>query len=350
MKTVNSRILALSICLSPWLALQAQHEMPEPNWDRGLALKIVQQTETKTTLKPLFHKARNGENKELLAALSALQQDPVFLAPATDYLLFRFTLGLGDLDPDSVNMEILGFLSSYEAGALVAHDEHPRMGVPLFNIQAAAAGVRHGWDRQIARQDALNLMQGPADQWLSSYLSAGPAARRGFADALGFASAEQLRVLGNVALTRLDSSPELTVIAARAGLESGDFELLRQSILRGSSDQLPGILNAASRQLSTEQNIRLLEHALQQGSDTTAALAIAQLAPLHLDEPEVREMLFGTLANRNLGAAAALTLGASADPEIHDRLKSIASNQKGLAQQRASLAISTRQAGREGGR
>jgi len=74
-----------------------------------------------------------------------------------------------------------------------------------------------------------------------------------------------------------------------------------------------------------------------------AGLAIAQLAPDHLDQSEVREMLFSNLANRKLGAGAALVLGASADPEIQHRLANIAAQKTGLEQQRARLAISTRQ-------
>jgi hypothetical protein len=89
-----------------------------------------------------------------------------------------------------------------------------------------------------------------------------------------------------------------------------------------------------------------LEYSLQSGSETKAALAIAQLAPTLLDEPAVRKMLFSTLADRNLGAAAAMVLGASPDPGIQAQLSEIASNKKGLARQRAALAISTGQADR----
>jgi hypothetical protein len=161
-------------------------------------------------------------------------------------------------------------------------------------------------------------------------------------DALDFASVEQLHELGWSALAQLDSRPELTIITARAGLASGDYELVRQSVARGGGPDLPGILEAASHQLSVEESIGVLSHALQSGSDTRAALAIAQLAPVHLDEQTVQELLFNTLGNRNLGAAAALVLGASAAPEIQERLARIAAGKDGLLRQRATLAISTR--------
>jgi hypothetical protein len=336
------RKLALLIFLTATFAAHAGFPMQEPNWDRGLALQAARSADTQTMLKPLFQMARSGNNSDLLDSLHSIQTATDLSAPVRDYLLFSFTLGLADLDANSVSPEVLDFLSGYEAGTRVAHDEYPRMGVALFNLRAAAAGVRNSWDRQLASSRAQDLMQGPADQWLSSYLAASPGRRRGFVDTLDSAPADQLQALGHSALAQLDDKPELTVIAARAGLHTGDFELLRQTVARGSGAELPGILKDASRELSAEQIIKLLDQTLQEGSDTTAGLAIAQLAPAHLDQPEVREMLFSTLASRNLGAAAALVLGASKDPEIQQRLSKIAAQETGLERQRAILAISTR--------
>jgi len=220
------------------------------------------------------------------------------------------------------------------------------MVVPLFNIRAAAAGVQNSWDRQQAAARATSLLQKSPDQWIASYLEAGPAGRRGFVDSLDSASPGQLRELGWSALALLDEKPELTLVTASAAMNSGDFELLRQSISRGDGPGLSRVLETASREMSAEENINLLEHSLQLGSDTKAALAIAQLAPTLLDEPAVRKMLFSTLADRNLGAAAALVLGASSNPEIQAQLGEIASKKEGLARQRAEMAISTGRANR----
>lgn len=343
MQTSIIRKLALLICLTISFAIQAQIRMQEPNWDRGLALQAVRNSDTQAMLKPLFHMARSGNTNDLLDALHSIQTDSDLSAPVRDYLLFSFTLGLADLDADLVSPDVLNNLSGYQVRTRVAHDEYPSMGVALFNIRAAAAGVRHARDRQLASRRALELMRGPADQWLLSYRAEGISGRRGFVDVLEFTPADQVQTLGHSALAQIDAIPELTVIAARAGLQTGDFALLRESITRGGGTELPGILKSASGELSAEQNIRLLEHVLESGSDTVAGLAIAQLAPDHLDQAEVREMLFSSLANRKLGAGAALVLGASEDPEIQHRLTQIASQKTGLEQQRARLAISTRQ-------
>jgi len=349
MKAAIFRFLVVPFCLVTSLNLDAQRMMPEPNWDRALAVQTIRKTDTQAILKPLFQMALAGRNEELLYSLSAIRQDPGIPNPTRDYLVFSFALGLSDLDANAVSPEVMDFLSTYEALTLVAHDDHPAMAVPLFNIRAATAGVRNSWDRQQASARAVGLLLEPAAQWILSYLAANPAGRRGFVDALEFASTQQLRGLGWAALAHLDEKPELTLVAAQAGLDSGDFELLQQSISRGSGPGLPRVLEAASRKLSVEDSIGLLNYTLQLGSDTKAALAIAQLAPTHLDEPAVREMLFSTLASRNLGAAAALVLGASADPEIQARLSEIASKENGLAQQRAAWVISNRRADRESG-
>jgi len=350
MKPAFIRLLALLICLTPCLPLHGQATIPEPNWDRFLALQTIRETDTQDILKSLYQMARTGSKQKLLDSLSAINQDPGLPDPAKDYLVFRFTLGLSDLDANSVDHQVLEFLSGYEAHTLVAHDEHPTTGVPLFNIRAAASGVRNRWSRQEASVLSERLLQAPPDQWILSYLAASSVERRGFGDALDTASPEQLHVLGRAALHHLDDKPELTLIAARAGLDSGDMELLLQSISRGGGPDLPGILKAASAQLSSDESIDLLNHSLQLGSDAKAALAIAQLAPGQLDDTAVRDMLFNTLADRGLGASAALVLGASQKPEIQNRLKMIASDKDGLAAQRArtALAIGRLPAGKEG--
>jgi hypothetical protein len=338
--------LVVFFCLFSSQILSGQPMMPEPNWDRGMALQTVRETDAQPILKPLFQMARSGSNAKLLRTLSVIAQDPEIPAPARDYLVFNFALGLSDLDVNAVSPEVLQYLSAYQAHTLVAHEEHPGFAVPLFNVPAAAAGVRNRWDRQQASARAESLLQEPAERWIASYLAASPAGRRGFVDALEFASPEDLGRLGWSALPQLEENPGLTLVAARAGLDSGDFELLRQAISRGGGPDLSGILRASSRKLSAAESTELLAHSLQLGSDSKAALAIAHLAPAHLDQAAVRETLFSTLADRNLGAAAALVLGASADPEIQTRLRDIASKKDSPARQRAELAISVQRAGK----
>ncbi len=317
--------------------------MPEPNWDRTLALHTAQATDTQALLGPLFQLARTGDNAGLLAALSSIQQDAGLSAPARDYLIFSFLLGLSDMEVNSVDPQVLEYLFLYEVQTLVAHDDFAAVGVPLFNTRAAAAGVRHSWDWQLARDRAGLLIQTSSQQWVSSYLAASQIERRGMLDAMNLASISQLQELGWSALARLDEHADLTLIAAQAGLKTDDFALFQQAIIHGSGPGLPRILQTAASQLEADEAMELLGNSIRLSSASNAALVIAQLAPNHLGEPGVRELVFSTLSNQNLGAAASMVLGASSDPGIQRRLNEIAAGKDSLAQQRASLAIKTRQ-------
>jgi hypothetical protein len=349
MKSAFIRLMATLICLAPCLPLQGQTSAPEPNWDRAAAFQVIRETDTQHILKSLYQLTRSGSEQQLLNSLSTIDQDPGIPGPAKDYLMYKFALGLSDLDAGSVDHQVLDFLSRFEAHTFVPHDEHPAMAIPLFNIRAAASGARNRWSRQKASLLAENLLQESPERWLMSYLAASAVERRGFADALKFASAGQLITLGWTALESLQEKPELTLIAARAGMDSGDLELLQQSILQGGGPDLPGMLKAASSKLSSVESIDLLRHSMQFGSESKAALAIAQLAPGQLDEPAVRDMLFDLLADRELGASAALVLSASLEPEIQDRLRQIATEKDGLAahRARAALTVGVRPVGRE---
>jgi len=213
---------------------------------------------------------------------------------------------------------------------------------PLFNVRAAAAGVRNQWARQQAFIRAENLKSGTPNQWIEAYLNAAPVERQGFVDTLDFALPGQLHDLGSSALALLDDHPELSLVATRAGLYSGDMNLLQQSIMRGTGPAISKVLEAASIELNAEDAIGLLEHCLRSCSDTNAALAIAHLAPAQLHESGIRELLFDTLGNRDLGAAAALVLGGSTDPQVQSRLGEIASKEDSLTTKRAKLAVSSR--------
>lgn len=334
--------LVILVCLVFSFSLYGQLPAQESNWDRISALEVVRNSDTSDNLKHLFQLARAGKNTELLQSLSEIGQDSGLPAPVRDYLAFSFTLGLSDLEPDAVNSGVLDYLSNYRARTLVTHYDHPEMTTPLFNVRAAAAGVRNQWARKHAFIRAENLNPDAPNQWIEAYLNADPAERRGFVDTLDFALPGQLHDLGSSALALLDEHPELTLVATRASLNSGDINLLQQSISRGKGPALSKVLKAAAIELNAEDAIGLLDHCLRYCSDTSAALAIAHLAPAQLHESKIREMLFDTLGNRDLGAAAALVLGGSKDPQIHSRLGEIASNKDSLTTKRAKLAVSSR--------
>ena len=339
MKAATRITLTLFTCLLPWQLIYGQVVFPEPNWDRALAVETAKMIDTDSVLKTLIQSARVGDSGRVLDALIAVEQNDDWPGPAREYTIWSFTLGLSDMDMNTVSPEVLDYLSAYEPRTLVAHDDRDSVGVPLFNIGAAATGVRNSWARQRGEGRAEILLQNDSALWIKAYLEAGPAERRGFTDALDFATGEQLDALARSAIEHLSDHPGLTSVAGKSALILGDPNLLRQTLVLGSGPDLHNILDAASKSLDAEETKALLFRAIRQGPDKKAGLAIAQLAPALLDDLAVRAMMFKLLENRELGASAALVLGSSTDSEIHDRLNALAAGKDGLAAQRASLAI-----------
>ena len=120
-----------------------------------------------------------------------------------------------------------------------------------------------------------------------------------------------------------------------------DPELLGQTIVLGRGPDIHHILKAASLTLDAEDSRELLYHVIRTGPEKNAGLAIAQLAPGLLDDPDVREKMFIMLENIELGTSAALVLGSSSNPEVRSRLENVAGGKDGRASQRASIAISS---------
>ncbi len=341
MNAVARITLLLFIYAITWQAVYGQAVFPEPNQDRALALESAESVRTQGVLKTLYQSARAGDSRQVLDTLQAVERNDNWPVAAREYLIWSFAQGLADMESNIIGREVLDYLSAYRPQTLVAHDDRSDRGVPLFNIPVAAAGLRNSWARQQAALDAKILFQYDPAAWINAYLGADPAERRGFIDALDFATDEQLLGLGSSALERLGEQAALTGVAGRSALLLGDLELLQATLSLGSGPDIHRILKAASLNLDAEDNKQLLLHTIHLDLGNKAGLAIAQLAPALLDDPEVRDRMFNMLENRNLGTSAALVLGSSTNPEIRGRLNALANRKDGLASKRASLAIAS---------
>jgi hypothetical protein len=341
MKTTFRLFIFLLLCLLSWQSIHARDAMQKPNWDRALAVESASSVDAGPVLKNLYRLARSSKNRQLLDSLSAVEQNRNWSVPAREYVIWTFTIGLSDMEVNTVNREVLEYLSAYEPRTLVSHDDRGDVGVALFNIKAAAAGVQNSWRRQVAANRAEFLLQSDSTRWIDAYLDADKVERRGFIGALGFASEVQLSALARSALERLSADPALTVIAGKSALILADPELLQQTIVQGQGPDLHPILKAASLTLDAEDNRKLLYHVIRSGPEKNAGLAIAQLAPGLLGDPDVREKMFNMLENLELGTSAALVLGSSSNPEVRSRLEILAGGKDGRASQRASIAISS---------
>jgi hypothetical protein len=322
-------------------AVQADAQLPEPGWTVHEAREAAAQVDALAAVKPLFELARAGRDEDLLRALVALADRADWSEPARERVLHTFALGLADLPPGAVSREVTVWLLGYQPRTLVPHVDYPLAGVPLYGIGSAAAGALHSWERQTAAAEASQLLQAGVEDWLDAWLTAGPARQLGFVDSLDVAGAESLRRLTDQVLERLPAEPRLTPVAARAGILLTDPAIFERTVAAGGGPDLAPALRSAARAFDETERADLLLHAIRHAPAVNASLAIAELAPGLLHQPEVMEKLFAMLADRALGSAAALTLANSKNPAVRDRLEELADSGAGLQARRAAIAVET---------
>ena len=140
---------------------------PEPNWTHEAAVAAISRSDTRSTLAGLFDLARRGDSSGLLAELGQIEAAVDLSDPARDRLLHDFATGLGDLPPGTVNRHVLDRLQSYRPRTLVPDEHHPTVGVPLYNVRAAAAGSLNEWNRLTAWTEGERLLQGEDEAWIA---------------------------------------------------------------------------------------------------------------------------------------------------------------------------------------
>ena len=262
--------------------------MPRPNWGRATASAAAHSAESRQSLAALFRLAREGRDSELLSQVRSITESSDLSAPERDRVLFELAVALGDFEPGVVGPGVLEFLADTRSLALVPHEEGPGIGVPLYNIRAAAAGALVQWAR------AENSVQAPADP-------------THFPDVDEFVQA-----------LRQESGMGLAARIREARNWYGPAE--RELILLSA----PGMANIPA-----------------------ASVVLAELAPELVGRPAVDDLLFGLLDHPKLGASAALLLGSSGDEAVLDRLADQAAGKEGLSSRRASLAIDVYLSGSE---
>ena len=304
-----------------------------------MALEAAGSVDTQAALKPLFQLVREGKDEQLLLALSAIEQRNDWPLPAREYLAHAFAVGLADLPARAAGTGVLDYLLNYEPRTLVPHDDQGMYGVPLFNVRAAAAGTRAEWERRSAATEAENVLEEDSQAWLDAWIDASPSRRKGYADALEYASPDRLSELGTLSMQQAAKNSSLAEIAARTGLMLGDLPLFSQAVSAGSGPWIVQAFREASEKFGDDENFVLLQYSMERAPPGTAALAMAELAPARLDQHAVADLMFQSLDNPKLGAAAALVLSKSRDPHVRERLKSVAAGGNKLASQRAGIAI-----------
>lgn len=280
----RATILIASFLLAATSAAASDPALPKPTWNRHAASEAASLAETRESLELLFELAREGRSAELMHAVGSIEEDTGWTEPAREKILYSLALGLGDFEPGVIGPEVLKYLAERRSRTLVPHQEHPEMGVPLFNIRAAATGSLAEWERYDNRVQAEK----------ATYKTAVP-----FPDADDF------------------------IRSISAGGDAGTAGRIRSARLVYDPAELEFIVATAP----TLDDM------------ATASLVLAELSPGILDRPATMDLLFSLLEHRELGATAALVLAGSENETVFERLATLSESGEGLAARRAILAI-----------
>ena len=328
-------LLALLLASSSALA----DPMTPPNDTRARAMQSISQADTTPRLAELYRLARSGDDTALLLQLESQASRDDLPAAARDYILYTFAISLGDLEAGSVGPVVFQYLESTSPRVRVPHPDHPRVGVPLFNIPAAASGSRTRWHYDEARASGQRLLALGSTQWLTAYLDESPAGRQGMLDGLANATATQTRQVGEQALAGTNKRDERTEVATRSALMLQDPDMLRFAILNGRGPALTAAIRDMHDLLTPLEVVDLAAEASTDAPPATAALIFAESTDRLAGEVEMSELLFSTLPNPELGGAAALALARNPNPEVRARLQAIADDGDSLPARRAQLAL-----------
>ena len=252
--------------------------MPGPNWDPAAAAISADTGEARNTLDALYQLARRGEADELLALVRVIAEDTNQKGPERDYVLHSLALALADFEPGVIGPEVLEFLRETRSSVRIPHAENPAMGIPLFNIRAAATGSLAEWARLRNPPQEKDTTPLDVDAFIGSLPDlAGPGFAAHLRQARGVYDASELEAV-------LLAAPALPQVAA-------------------------------------------------------ASVVVAELSPGLLGRPAVDDYLFDLLNHPQLGSTAALALGRHGDVSVLERLADLAATDAGLASRRASLAL-----------
>jgi hypothetical protein len=336
-KSCLTLVLLIAIHASTASAQLLEQESATEVWDRSSAMASLHSVDFKTAVDDLINAASLADGDNTIQSLISLSRRNDWPQPAREAALLQFTRSLATRSSQSVDPDILQYLSEYQTQVMVFGEHGSEQ--PLFNIRAAAAGVENGWLRiDSARQASLILNESPGN-WLAMFSTAlHPAQRSGYLDALQEADPATILAVQNQSLQLPGDSPELTAVLAATIFLTNDPATAQWLLLSGKGAPLAPALNKLSVTFSIDELARLLEFAIQQAPLETAALAIAAWGPQLSSQPAIQQLLLDTLAEPTLGSSAALALANKPNIQTIRELQ-LLSNSEGLGAERARMAL-----------
>lgn len=130
--------------------------LPRPDMDREAAVATLDDSRGSAVLGPLYSLAREGRGAELDRQVRRIALGDDLPDAERDRVLFTLAVALGDLGPGVVGPRVLETLAETRSRVLVPSDDHPEMGVPLFNIRAAAVGALSQWKKPGLDEDDVD--------------------------------------------------------------------------------------------------------------------------------------------------------------------------------------------------
>lgn len=334
-------LAALLAMASPIRPLQAANALPRPNWDRELAQRTAALGADTERLNLWLDLARAGDFATLAGTLQDFAAARTPSAPAREWTVLQFTLQLSEWPEADIPAVLLDQLEHWPLQTFVPHEESDALAVPLFNIPAAARGLRHTLDRRAGWDLATMLLAGDAGTWLEAYRQGGRSSRAGFLDALDRASAARRRAIATAALELSGSDADIAAVAARSVLALDAPDAVLKLLVSGRGSGLAALLRESELRFTAAQRAQLLLGAIAHAPEERAALAIALLAPGLEAQAAVTASLFDLLADPGLGSSAALALARHPDGAVEARLRTAAAAD-GAAAGRARMALALR--------
>lgn len=335
----NQTILISLFCLSAFAGPVIAVDATPAQWDRGSAMAAVRSVNIDTAVNGIGSVSTLTDGRATLEKLEQLETRSDWPLPAREAALYEFTRSLAALPREAVAAEVMQHLQSYQARALVPHEDHGDTLVPLFNIRGAAAGVENGWQRAEFAIEAVNLLATNPAGLVSAYIESGNHNQRsGYLDSLQHAGISDVEMVQDAALEQLDTAAALTPLVGVTAVITTDTYAIQQLLINGRGAGLSRALRQLAERLAPAETAALLTYAIHEAAAGNASLAIAAWWPRLRHDAAIRDLLVAQLANPALGATAALALAKSPDIQTIKVLQDTAEGDS-VAARRAQMAL-----------
>lgn len=319
--------------------MQAQDQSSTVLWERSSAMAAVRSVDIDAAVYELGNLSELADANATLNRLEALENRSDWPLPAREAAIYRFTQSLAALPRGTVSPMVMRHLQNYQAGTMVAHEEHINAAVPLFNIRAAAAGVEHSWQRREFVFEGESLIQSDPQALLDAYINAANHNQRfAYIDVLRNAKLADVIAIQDSALQILAETPVLTTLVAAAVVRTTDLYAIQQWLSEAQGAGISSALVDIAGNLPVAEIADLLKFAVEQTPVANASMAIANWSPFVRYQTGVRDLLIDLLENPDLGSSAALALAHYSDIQTIWILKDAAYGD-GVAARHAQMAL-----------